>query len=231
MITRKYINGKVYVSELYKILEEEFKKIGFQKVITSGDYINLTLQKSLVQLKLKLNNRYDDIEIYFLYNDTVKLSTSISYSYDDNNKDYFYIPSADTYLTLIQSQNNYYIRLRNNTTNNIFALLPVYDLNKENIIDTLFMTYSGSSSPILTFTLASGSTPTINTILPNDSLPTDLVNQTILINGADPIIEVSGADYGVLADTQIMIGTEANQIYQINNDQYLSLGGFGIKIN
>ena len=231
MITCKYINGKVYVSELYKILEEEFKKIGFQKVITSGDYINLTLQKSLVQLKLKLNNRYDEIDIYFLYNDTVKLSTEIGYSYDDNNKDYFYISSADTYLTLIQSQNNYYIRWRNNTTNNIFALLPVYDLNKENIIDTLLITYSGSSSPILTPTLASGSTPTINTILPNDSLPIDLVNQTVLINGADPIIEVSGADYGVLADTQIMIGTEANQIYQINNDQYLSLGGFGIKIN
>ena len=229
MITRKYINGKVYASEFYKIIEEEFKKIGFQKIITSSNDINLTLQKGLVQLKLTLNtyNRY--IDIYFLYNGISKISTDIGFSSASN--DYTYIPSADTYLTLIQSQNNYYIRWRNDTRNNIFALLPVYDLNKENIIDTLLMTYSGSSSPILTPTLVSGSTPTINTILPNDSLPIDLVNQTVLINGADPIIEVSGADYGVLADTQIMIGTEVNQIYQINNDQYLSLGGFGIKIN
>ena len=225
MITHKYINGKVYVSELYRIVEEEFKKIGFQKVITSSDYINLTLQKGLVQLRLKLNdyNRY--VTINFLYNGVSK--TSITMSYDVSSYDYFYIYSVNTYLTLIQNQSNYYINWKNDTTNNIFALFPVYDLNKENIIDTLIMTDSSS----LTSTLASGSTPTINTILPNNSLPIDLVNQTLLINGADPIIEVGGASYGVLADTQIMIGTEANQIYQINNDQYLSLGGFGIKIN
>ena len=227
MITHKYINGKVYVSEFYKIIEEEFKKIGFQKVITSNDYINLTLQKGLVQLKLIYSNYNNAMGIYFLYNDVSKISTSISPSFNDNNNDYMYISSANTYLTLIQNQNNYYINWKNGTTNNIFALFPVYDLNKENIIDTLIMTGSSSLIP----TLASNSTPTINTILPNNSLPIDLVNQTLLINGADPIIEVSGASYGVLTDTQIMIGTEANQIYQINNDQYLSLGGFGIKIN
>lgn len=227
MITHKYINGKVYVSEFYKIIEEEFKKIGFQKIITSNDYIYLTLQKGLVQLRLKINdyNRY--VTINFLYNGVSKTLTTIPYTYNVNTNDYFYISSANTYLTLIQNQNNYYINWKNDTTNNIFALFPVYDLNKENIIDTLIMIGGNSLTP----TLVSGSTPTINTILPNNSLPTDLVNQTILINGADPIIEVGGASYGVLTDTQIMIGTEANQIYQINNNQYLSLGGFGIKIN
>ena len=235
MFLQKNISGtNIPFLDFFAMIENEFQKIGFKKISQSAH--DITLKKGNIKIIFTMAVISSDTKflVNFYYNDISLLATdmvlSIGSTYISVNTGL--VKQIDINFKIIQTGSSYYIYIKNNILSSqiYFIYTSIYDIETEENTNSLFIIKQGSSTP--TYTMNTGETVTINTILNGDSLPEELAGQTILIDGANPIVEINNSTYGTLKDLQILVGTEFGQVYLLNdNDKYISFGDYGLKID